>query len=74
MTMASGWCEGRGPLPDPGRATWRYVLTTSGRWSARAHLREEEQEEGSEPGWASHDPHHRVLGGPHGPHRRSVRG
>jgi hypothetical protein len=25
-------------------------------------------EGGSEPGWASHDPHHRVLGGPHAPH------
>jgi hypothetical protein len=33
---------------------------------ARAHLREEEREQGSERGWASHDPHHHVLGDPHG--------
>jgi hypothetical protein len=46
VTMAAGWCGGRGPLPDPGRATWRYTLTTGGRLSARAHLREEEREGG----------------------------
>jgi hypothetical protein len=81
VTMAAGWCGDEAPLPDPGRATWRYALTTGGRRSARVHLREEEREGGgSEPGWASHDPHdphHRILGGlggPHAPHPRSARG
>jgi hypothetical protein len=66
--------EDDGPLLDPGGATWRYALTTGWRRSARAHLQEEERGGGSEPGWASHDPHHRVLGGPHAPHPRSARG
>jgi hypothetical protein len=35
------------------------------RRSARAHLWEEEREQGSEPGWASHDPHHHILVCPH---------
>jgi hypothetical protein len=38
------------PLSVPGGATWRYALTTGWRSSARAHLREEEREQGSEPG------------------------
>jgi hypothetical protein len=29
---------------------------------------------GSEPGWASHDPHHHVLAAPTAPHPRSARG
>jgi hypothetical protein len=43
MTMA--------PLPDLGGATWRYALTTGGRRSVRAHLREEEREGGRSLGW-----------------------
>jgi hypothetical protein len=77
VTMAAGWCGGRGPLPDLGGATWRYALTMGWRRLARAHLPEEERDEGSEPRWVSHDrhdPHHRVLGGPHGPHPAWPRG
>jgi hypothetical protein len=74
VTMAAGWCGGRGPsLPDPGRATWRYALTTGESQPGRTSGKRSKRGVGAWVGGVPRPPPLRPRRPPR-PHPRSARG